>query len=56
MRFLPMLVLSLGLLGVVMVMAGDRQKGLQTVRNIVVVVVGMIVMMALFAIVTNPKS
>lgn len=53
MRFLPMLVLSLGLLGVVMVMAGDRQKGLQAVRNIVVVVVGMIVMMALFAIITN---
>lgn len=56
MRFLPMLVLSLGLLGVVMVMAGGRQKGLQAVRNIVVVVVGMIVLMALFAIVTNPKG
>lgn len=53
MRFLPMLVLSLGLLGVVMMMAGDRQKGLQAVRNILVVVVGMIVMMALFAIITN---
>ena len=53
MRFVPMLMLSLGLLGVVMVMAGDRQKGFQAIRNMVLVVLGMIAMAALFAIVTS---
>jgi hypothetical protein len=48
-----MLVLTLGLLGVVMLMAGDREKGLQAVRNIAIVVVGMIVMAALFAMATS---
>lgn len=52
MRFIPMILLSIGLLGVVVMMAGDRQKGLEAVRNIGIVVVGMIVMAALFAIVT----
>ncbi len=52
MRFLPILLLSGGLLGVVMVMAGDKEKGLQAARNIGLVVVGMIVMAALFAMIT----
>lgn len=53
MTFVPIVLLSLALLGVVMIMAGDRQKGLQAVRNIAIVVVGMIVMAALFAMVTS---
>lgn len=53
MRFLPIIVLSIALLGVVALMAGDKEKGLQAVRNILVVVVGMIIMAALFAIVTG---
>ncbi len=52
MRFVPIIVLSLALLGVVALMAGDRQKGIQAVRNIVIVVVGLVVMAALFAVVT----
>lgn len=52
MRFVPIIVLSLALLGVVALMAGDKEKGLQAVRNITIVVVGMILMAALFAIVT----
>lgn len=53
MTYVPILLLSLVLLGVVMLMAGDRQKGLQAVRNIVLVVVGMLIMAALFAIATS---
>lgn len=53
MRFVPIIVLSIALLGVVALMAGDKEKGLQAVRNILVVVVGMIIMAALFAIVTD---
>ena len=52
MRFLPIIVLSLALLGVVALMAGDRQKGIEAVRNIAIVVVGLIAMAALFALVT----
>lgn len=52
MRFVPIIVLSVALLGVVALMAGDKEKGLQAVRNIMIVVVGMIAMAALFAIVT----
>ena len=53
MRYLPILLLSVALLGVVMLMAGDREKGLQAVRNIAIVVVGMLVMAALFALATS---
>ncbi|HJR45561.1 MAG TPA: hypothetical protein VJ927_08135 [Actinomycetota bacterium] len=53
MRFLPIVLLSAVLLGVVVLMAGDREKGLQALRNIAIVVVGMLVMAALFAIVTK---
>ena len=53
MRYLPILLLSVALLGVVMLMAGDREKGLQAVRNIALVVVGMLVMAALFAVATS---
>ena len=52
MRFLPIVLLSLALLGVVGVMAGDKEKGLQAVRNIAIVVVGMLLMVALFSIIT----
>jgi hypothetical protein len=51
--YVPIVLLSIGLLGVVMLMAGDRKKGLQAVRNIAVVVVGMIIVTALFAIATS---
>ena len=53
MRFVPILLLSTALLGVVMIMAGDRTKGFQAVRNIVIVIVGMLVMAALFAMATS---
>ena len=52
MRFLPILALSAALLGVVALMAGDKQKGLQAIRNIAVVVVGMLVLVAVFSIIT----
>lgn len=52
MRFVPVVALSIALLGVVALMAGDREKGLQAVRNIVIVVIGMLVLVALFSIVT----
>lgn len=52
MRFLPIVVLSAALLGVVALMAGDKEKGLQAVRNIAVVVIGMLAMAALFALIT----
>ena len=53
MRFLPILLLSAALLGVVAIMAGDKEKGLQAIRNIAIVIVGMLVMAALFAMVTS---
>lgn len=52
MRYLPIVLLSLVLLGVVGVMAGDKEKGLQAIRNIAIVVVGMLLMVALFSIIT----
>lgn len=52
MRFLPIILLSVGLLGVVALMAGDKEKGLQAVRNIGIVIVGMLLMVALFSIIT----
>ena len=51
-----MVLLSLGLLGVVMVMAGGWKQGLQAVRGIVFAVALMMVMAALFAVVTNAGS
>lgn len=56
MRFLPILLLSAGLLLVVMMMAGDRAKGLQAVRNIVLVIGGMMILIAVFALITNARS
>lgn len=56
MRFLPILLLSAGLLLIVMMMAGDRAKGLQLVRNILLVIGGMMVLIAAFAAITNSRS
>lgn len=52
MRFLPIIVLSALLLVVVALMAGDKEKGLQVVRNIALVVIGMLLMVALFSLIT----
>lgn len=52
MRFLPIIVLSGLLLVVVALMAGDKEKGLQAVRNIAIVIVGMLIMVALFSVIT----
>lgn len=52
MRFLPIVVLSVALLGVVALLAGDKEKGMQAVRNIIFVVIGMLVLVALFSIIT----
>ena len=52
MRFLPILAMSAALLGVVALMAGDKEKGWQAVRNIGIVVIGMLIMVALFSIIT----
>ena len=51
MRFIPIVLLTLGLLGVVMVMAGGLKQGLQVVRSIAFVVAVMMVMVALFAVI-----
>jgi hypothetical protein len=48
--YLPMILFSLALLGLVALMAGDREKGLAAVRNIAIVVVGMIILVVLFSI------
>lgn len=56
MRFLPILLLSAGLLLVVMMMAGDRDKGVQVVRNILLVIGGMMVLIAAFALISNARS
>ncbi len=52
MRFLPIIVLSALLLVVVGFMAGDKERGLQAVRNIAVVVIAMLLMVALFSLIT----
>lgn len=52
MRFLPILALSAALLGVVAMMAGDKEKGLQAIRNIAIVIVGMLILVAVFSLIT----
>jgi hypothetical protein len=49
MTYLPMVLFSLALLGLVAMMAGDKEKGLAAVRNIAVVVIGMILLVILFS-------
>lgn len=56
MRFLPILLLSAGLLLIVMVMTGDRTKGMQLVRNIILVVAGLIAMAAMFALIGSART
>jgi len=56
MRFVPILLLSAALLVIVMVMTGDRTKGMQLARNIILVVVGLIAMAALFALIGNART
>ena len=53
MRYLPIVALSLGLVAIVMAMAGSREKGVRTGLGITVVVLALIVMAALFAIVVR---
>jgi hypothetical protein len=52
-RYLPIVALSLGLVAIVMAMAGNREKGLRTGLGIGVVVLALLVMAALFAIVVR---
>jgi hypothetical protein len=52
-RYLPIIVLSLGLIAVVMSMAGNRDKSLRTGVGIGIVVLALVVMAALFAIVVR---
>jgi hypothetical protein len=52
-RYLPIIVLSIGLVSIVMAMAGNRERSLRTGVGIGVVVLALIVMAALFAIVVR---
>jgi hypothetical protein len=52
-RYLPIIVLSFGLIAIVMAMAGNREKSLRTGVGIGIVVLALIVMAALFAIVVR---
>lgn len=56
MRFAPILLLSAGLLLLIMLMAGDREKGLQLLRNIVLVIAGLALMVAMFALIGEVRS
>ena len=56
MRFVPILLLSVGLLGVVMLMSGGVKQGLQVVRSMAFVVAVMMVMVALFAVIGDRAS
>ena len=56
MRFVPIVLLSLGLLGVVMLMAGGWKQGLQVARSIAFVVAMMMVMVALFAVIADRSA
>ena len=51
-----MILLSLGLLGVVMLMAGGWKQGFQAVRSIAFAVAVMTVMVALFAVIAESGS
>jgi hypothetical protein len=53
MRYLPIVVLSLGLISIVMAMAGNREKSLRTGVGIGLVVLALILMAALFAVVVR---
>ena len=53
MRYLPIVALSLGLVAIVMAMAGNREKSMRTGLSIGVVVLALLVMAALFAIVVR---
>jgi hypothetical protein len=53
MTYLPMALFALALVGLVALMAGDREKGLAAARNIIIVVVGMILLVLLFSIVVD---
>jgi hypothetical protein len=52
-RYLPIVALSIGLVAIVMAMAGNREKGVRTGLGIGVVVLALLVMAALFAIVVR---
>ncbi len=56
MRFIPIVLLSVGLLGVVMLMAGGWKQGFQAVRSIVFTMAVMMVLVALFAIIAESRS
>jgi hypothetical protein len=52
-RYLPIVALSVGLVAIVMAMAGNREKGVRTGVGIGVAVLALILMAALFAIVVR---
>jgi hypothetical protein len=52
-RYLPIVALSIGLVAIVMAMAGNREKGVRTGLGIGVVVLALLVMAALVAIVVR---
>lgn len=56
MNLVPIVLLSIGLLLIVVVMAGDRQKGLELLRNIVLVIAGMILLAVVFAWIAGARS
>lgn len=51
-----MILLSLGLLGVVMAMAGGWKQGFQVVRSIAFAIAVMVVLMAAFAVIAGSRS
>jgi hypothetical protein len=52
-RYLPIIALSIGLIAIVMAMAGNRERSLRTGAGIGIMVLGLLVMAALFAIVVR---
>jgi hypothetical protein len=55
-RYLPVLLIMLGLIGLVVINAGGGREGLKVGRSILVVVGGLVLMAVLFAwLVTKPS-
>ncbi|MDP9067599.1 MAG: hypothetical protein M3N53_04495 [Actinomycetota bacterium] len=53
MRLLPVLLLGAALLTLVMLMAGDRRKGLQAIGKISFTIAAMLVLVAIFAVIAD---
>ncbi len=56
MRYLPIFLLSIGLLVVVMLMSGNLRQGFQAVRKILFAVAVMIVLSAAFAVILDRSA